>query len=117
MGDMATGGGTATHSGGGGGGPRHYGGGHGGGGRDGGGARGGFMRRDRRGPRKKVCRFCSAKMKGIDLRDISLLKGFLSERGRIISKRTTGNCAKHQRQVTRGIRRARHAALLPYTVI
>lgn len=117
MGDMATGGGTATHSGGGGGGPRHYGGGHGGGGRDGGGSRGGFMRRDRRGPRKKVCRFCSAKMKGIDLRDISLLKGFLSERGRIISKRTTGNCAKHQRQVTRGIRRARHAALLPYTVI
>ena len=117
MGDMATGGGTATHSGGDGGGPRHYGGGHGGGGRDGGGARGGFMRRDRRGPRKKVCRFCSAKMKGIDLRDISLLKGFLSERGRIISKRTTGNCAKHQRQVTRGIRRARHAALLPYTVI
>ncbi len=105
---------AATHSGGG---PRHYGGGHGGGGRDGGGARGGFMRRDRRGPRKKVCRFCSAKMKGIDLRDISLLKGFLSERGRIISKRTTGNCAKHQRQVTRGIRRARHAALLPYTVI
>ena len=116
MADMATTGAPATsHSGGGG--PRHYGGGHGGGGRDGGGSRGGFMRRDRRGPRKKVCRFCSAKVKGIDLRDISLLKGFLSERGRIISKRTTGNCAKHQRQVTRGIRRARHAALLPYTVI
>lgn len=75
---------------------------------------GGFGRRDRRGPRRKVCRFCAAKMGTIDIRDSSLLKGFLSERGRIISKRTTGNCAKHQRQITRGIRRARHAALLPY---
>jgi len=65
-------------------------------------------------PRRKVCRFCQAKIKTIDLRDFSLLRGFLSERGRIVSKRTSGNCAKHQRQVTRGIRRGRHAALLPY---
>lgn len=77
--------------------------------------RGGFGRRDRRPPRKKVCRFCQAKMGTIDIRDTGLLKAFLSERGRIVSKRTSGNCAKHQRQVTRGIRRARHAALLPYT--
>jgi small subunit ribosomal protein S18 len=45
---------------------------------------------------------------------VSLLRSFISERGRIVSKRASGNCAKHQRQVTRGIRRGRHAALLPY---
>jgi len=78
--------------------------------------RGGFRGRgDRRGPRRKVCRFCAAKLGSIDLRDTSLLKAFLSERGRIIAKRTTGNCARHQHQITRGIRRARHAALLPYS--
>jgi small subunit ribosomal protein S18 len=53
----------------------------------------------------------------IDIRDIGMLKGFLSERGRIVSRRTSGNCAKHQREVTRGIRRARHSALLPYSVV
>ena len=81
----------------------------------GGGRTGG--RRERRPPRRKVCRFCAAKMKRIDMRDVSLLRAFLSERGRIISRRTSGNCAKHQRQITRGIRRARHAALLPYSVV
>lgn len=78
--------------------------------------RGGFRGRgDRRPPRRKVCRFCAAKLGSIDIRDTSLLKAFLSERGRIIAKRTTGNCARHQRQITRGIRRARHAALLPFS--
>ena len=76
--------------------------------------RGGY-RRDRRPPRRKVCRFCQARIKTIDLRDFSLLKSFLSERGRIVSKRTSGNCARHQRQVTRGVRRGRHAGLLPYS--
>ena len=75
---------------------------------------GGFNRRDRRPMRKKVCRFCQAKIGIIDIRDTSLIKAFLSERGRIVSRRTSGNCAKHQRQITRGIRRGRHAALLPY---
>ncbi len=75
------------------------------------------MRRDKKMPRKKVCRFCTAKISRIDLWDVSLLKVFQSERGRILSRRVTGNCAKHQRQVTRGIRRARHAALLPYVNI
>jgi small subunit ribosomal protein S18 len=56
-------------------------------------------------------------MKHIDLWDISLLRNFQSERGRILSRRVSGNCAKHQRQITRGVRRARHAALLPYTNI
>ena len=74
-------------------------------------------RRERRPQRRKVCRFCAAKMKHIDLWDISLLRNFQSERGRILSRRVSGNCAKHQRQVTRGVRRARHAALLPYTNI
>ena len=74
-------------------------------------------RRERRPARKKVCRFCAAKIDTIDPRDVSLLKGFLSERGRIVSKRSSGNCASHQRQVTRGIRRARHAALLPYSIL
>jgi len=74
-------------------------------------------RRERRPPRRKVCRFCQGKIKTIDLWDVSLLRGFQSERGRILSRRVTGNCAKHQRQVTRGIRRLRHAALLPYANI
>jgi len=74
-------------------------------------------RRDRRPMRRKVCRFCGAKMKTIDLWDVSLMRNFQSERGRILSRRVTGNCAKHQRQVTRGVRRLRHAALLPYANI
>ena len=77
----------------------------------------GYGRRDRRPPRRKVCRFCAGRIARIDIRDIAMLKGFLSERGRIVSRRTSGNCAKHQREVTRGIRRARHAALLPYSVV
>jgi small subunit ribosomal protein S18 len=88
-----------------------------GGRREEGGGRGGYGRRDRRPPRKKICRFCAGKIGTVDIRDIGLLKGFLSERGRIVSRRTSGNCARHQRQVTRGIRRARHAALLPYSVV
>ena len=56
-------------------------------------------------------------MKIIDLWDVSLMRNFQSERGRILSRRVTGNCAKHQRQVTRGVRRLRHAALLPYANI
>lgn len=54
-------------------------------------------------------------MKKIDIRDTSMLRAFISERGRIVSRRSSGMCAKHQRQITRGIRRGRHAALLPYS--
>jgi len=74
-------------------------------------------RRDRRPPRRKVCRFCAAKIKRIDINDTTIMRGFVSERGRILSRRVSGNCAKHQRQITRGIRRGRHAALLPYAVV
>jgi len=80
------------------------------------GPRGGGRGRERRMQRRKVCRFCEGKM-NVDIRDTILLRGFLSERGRIVSRRVSGNCARHQRQVTRGIRRGRHAALLPYTAV
>ena len=67
-------------------------------------------------PRRKVCRFCSDKAVGIDYKDPGGLKLFLTERGKIIPRRISGNCALHQRQVTRAIRRSRSVALLPFTV-
>ena len=76
--------------------------------------RGGFRRR---GPgRRKVCRFCAEKEMLIDYKDIRTLSNFLSERGKIIPSRITGNCAGHQRQLTRAIKRARMVALLPFAV-
>ncbi len=74
-------------------------------------SKGGFrMRRQRR----KVCVFCSEKTADIDYKDVTRLKKFISERGKILPRRISGNCAKHQRQLTREIKRARHIALLPY---
>jgi small subunit ribosomal protein S18 len=71
----------------------------------------------RRGPgRRKVCRFCADKVPWIDYKDTRTLAGFLTERGKIVPSRITGNCAKHQRQLTLAIKRARTVALLPYTV-
>lgn len=71
----------------------------------------------RRGPgRRKVCRFCADKVIWIDYKDARTLAGFLTERGKIVPSRITGNCAKHQRQLTVAIKRARTVALLPYTV-
>jgi small subunit ribosomal protein S18 len=64
--------------------------------------------------RKKVCGFCSEKVTEIDYKDVTRLKKFISERGKILPRRISGNCAKHQRQLTREIKRARHIALLPY---
>ena len=64
--------------------------------------------------RRKVCSFCVNKAKEIDYKDISLLCGFISERGKIDSRRRTGTCAKHQRTLAMAIKRARHIALLPY---
>ncbi|MBI4116036.1 MAG: 30S ribosomal protein S18 [Candidatus Omnitrophica bacterium] len=73
---------------------------------------------DRRGGgrffRKKVCRFCSEKVSLIDFKDIERLSKFLTEKGKIISRRITGNCAKHQRALARAIKRARHAVLIPF---
>ncbi len=112
------------------GGGRFGGGGFGGGG--GGGGRFGDRDRDERGGRgerdgeeggrgrgfgrRKVCRFCADKAAKVDYKDQGQLKYFLTERGKIIPRRISGNCAKHQREVATAIKRARVLALLPYTV-
>lgn len=72
---------------------------------------GGGMRR-----RKKVCVFCGEKNGDIDYKDVNKLKRYVSERGKILPRRITGNCAKHQRALTVAIKRARHIALMPYTM-
>lgn len=66
-------------------------------------------------PRKKVCAFCADKNKTIDYKDLNTLKKFVSERGKILPRRVTGCCAKHQRAVTEEIKKARQVALLPYS--
>ena len=71
-------------------------------------------RGQRRRRRKKVCAFCVDKVTEIDYKDAAKLRRFLSERGKILPRRTTGTCAKHQRELTEAIKRARHIALLPY---
>ncbi len=64
--------------------------------------------------RKRVCNFCVEKATTIDYKDTNKLKKYVSERGKILPRRVTGNCAKHQRKVTTAIKRARHIAILPY---
>ena len=64
--------------------------------------------------RRKVCQFCVEKATHVDYKDTARLRKFLSERGKILPRRTTGTCAQHQRQVTEAIKRARQIALLPY---
>ena len=74
------------------------------------------MRRDRgRRPRRKVCSFCVDKVDHIDYKDVAKLRRCVTERGKILPRRISGNCAKHQRQVTVAIKRARNIALLPFT--
>ena len=65
--------------------------------------------------RRKVCRFCEGKAVYIDYKDDRLLRKFISERGKIIPRRVTGNCAKHQRMLTTAVKRGRILALLPFT--
>ncbi|WP_414705301.1 30S ribosomal protein S18 [Pseudobacteroides sp.] len=65
--------------------------------------------------KKKVCAFCVDKVVDIDYKDVAKVRKFISERGKILPRRISGNCAKHQRQLTMAIKRARHVALLPYT--
>ena len=64
--------------------------------------------------RKKVCRFCSEKRAVIDYKDTGRLQKYMTEKGKIIPSRISGNCAKHQRQLARAIKRARSISLLPY---
>jgi len=67
--------------------------------------------------RKKVCYFCKNNIDYIDYKDVELLKKFISERGKIIPKRTSGVCAWHQRRLAQAIKRARHMALLPFVIL
>ena len=67
-------------------------------------------------PRKIVCSFCVDRIDEVDYKDVEKLKKYVSDKGKILPRRVTGTCAKHQRKVTMAIQRARHIALLPYTV-
>lgn len=77
---------------------------------------------NRRGPggrrrfmsRRKVCAFCVDKIRVVDYKDVKRLQRFVSERGKILPRRRTGTCARHQRTLTTAIKRARHMALLPF---
>jgi len=69
----------------------------------------------RRFQRKRFCRFCSEKVEFIDYKDIKILRNYLTERGKILPRRMTGACAKHQREITECIKRARNIALLTYS--
>ena len=71
-------------------------------------------RRGRKG-RKKVCSFCVDKIDTIDYKDVAKLRRFISERAKILPRRVTGTCARHQRELTVAIKRARHLALLPFS--
>ncbi len=66
-------------------------------------------------PKRKICAFCADKSKSIDYKDVTKLKRFLTERGKIQPRRTSGVCAKHQRQLAMAIKHARVMALLPYS--
>jgi len=75
-------------------------------------------RRDRRGgaasARRKSCPYCREKVEQVDYKDVSILRRFISDRGKIRSRRITGACRRHQSQLARAIKRARELALLPY---
>jgi small subunit ribosomal protein S18 len=64
--------------------------------------------------KRKSCKFCEDKVVAIDYKDVKLLKMYVSERGKIIPRRITGSCAKHQRSLTTSIKRARSIALIPF---
>lgn len=65
-------------------------------------------------PRRKVCVFCQEKVEVIDYKDVSRLKKFITEGGKMLPRRMSGTCAKHQRELSKAIKRARVAALLPF---
>jgi len=64
--------------------------------------------------RKRFCRFCRDKVKIIDYKELRTLEAFIKERAKIVSRRNSGNCAKHQKMITEAIKRARFLSLLPY---
>ncbi|HEY8789236.1 MAG TPA: 30S ribosomal protein S18 [Actinopolymorphaceae bacterium] len=65
-------------------------------------------------PKKKVCQFCREKTAHIDYKDTSLLRKFISDRGKIRARRVTGNCTQHQRDIATAVKNAREVAMLPY---
>ncbi|MBM4235080.1 MAG: 30S ribosomal protein S18 [Firmicutes bacterium] len=74
------------------------------------------MRRDRgRKPKRKICSYCVDKIVNVDYKQYEKLKRFVTERGKVLPRRISGNCAKHQRQLTKAIKRARIMALMPFT--
>ena len=75
---------------------------------------GGLKRRGTAGRREKVCLCFGKENNEIDYKDVAKLKKYVSERGKILPRRITGNCAKHQRALTVAIKRARHISLMPY---
>lgn len=74
------------------------------------------MRRGASRRRPKFCYYCVEKQEHVDYKDVEKLRKYISERGKIIPRRVTGNCAKHQRLLTEAIKRARYMALLPYSL-
>jgi small subunit ribosomal protein S18 len=69
----------------------------------------------RRFRRRRVCQFCADKINTLDYKQVDVVKRYVTDAGKIRSRRETGNCAKHQRMVARAVKRARHMALVPYT--
>jgi small subunit ribosomal protein S18 len=67
--------------------------------------------------RRKVCVFCADSAMKIDYKDIKTLSHFITERGKILPRRISGNCAKHQRDLTTAIKRARNIALMPFSIV
>lgn len=65
--------------------------------------------------RRKVCKFCADKIEYVDYKDLKLLQQFIPERAKILPRRISGTCARHQRILQRAIKRARHVALIPFT--
>jgi len=65
-------------------------------------------------PKRKICNFCAEKLDSIDYKDTTRLRKFISERGKILPRRISGNCARHQRGLTTAVKRARIIALLPF---
>ena len=75
-----------------------------------------FMGKQRFDSRRKVCTVCAEKIENVDYKNFQFVKSFTMESGKILSRRITGTCAKHQRQITKAIKRDRNLAILPYSL-
>ncbi|KAB3531789.1 30S ribosomal protein S18 [Alkaliphilus serpentinus] len=75
-----------------------------------------MINKRKRRSKKKICTFCADKVTHVDYKEVQKLRKYVTERGKILPRRISGNCAIHQRDITQAIKRARHMALLPYTM-